>query len=173
MASSNRTRRRRRNANEEEEILIDITIALYGVAVLEIVGLQLRHTSILIGHEYMLEVLNGHADKIFDKCHMDKDCFTYLCYILAQQGKLRPTRKTSMEEQVMIFLTIIGKNETIRTMMEDFQHSGETISRYVGVVCKTICELKTEFIRPPNLSDVPWEISTNRKYYPFIKVLLR
>ena len=120
----------------------------------------------------MLEVLNGHPDRIYDKCRMDKDCFTYLCEILSDQGKLQPTRNTSLEEQVMIFLTIVGKNETIRTMMEDFQHSSETISKHITAVCDAICELKTEFIRPPDFNDVPWEISANRKYYPFFKVLV-
>ncbi|XP_031250330.1 uncharacterized protein LOC116108202 [Pistacia vera] len=136
MASSSCTGRRRRSKDDEEEVLTDIAIALCSVATLETTGRQLQHTSISTGHEYMLEVLNGHADRIFDKCHMDKVCFTYLCDILAQQDKLRPTKKTSLEEQVMIFLTSVGKNETIRMMMEDFQHSSETISRYVSAVCK-------------------------------------
>ncbi|XP_031285456.1 uncharacterized protein LOC116144141 [Pistacia vera] len=160
---------RRRLANDEEKILTNITIALCAVAALETNGRHLRHTSILTSHDYMLEVLNGPDDRIFDKCRMEKDCFTNLCYILAQQGKLRSNRRMSIEEQVMIFLIIVGKNETIRMMMEDFQHSGETISRYVGEVCEAICELKTGFIRPPDFSDVSLEISTNRKYYPFFK----
>ncbi|XP_031247667.1 uncharacterized protein LOC116105377 [Pistacia vera] len=53
--------------------------------------------------------------------------------------------------------------------MDDFQHSGETISRYVGKVCNAICGLQTEFMKAPDFSEVPEEMSTNPKYYPFFK----
>ncbi|XP_031255787.1 uncharacterized protein LOC116113765 isoform X2 [Pistacia vera] len=52
---------------------------------------------------------------------------------------------------------------------EDYQHSGETISRYVYAVCDAILELTSDFIKPPNFTDVLLQISTNPKYYSFFK----
>ncbi|XP_031255285.1 putative nuclease HARBI1 [Pistacia vera] len=75
----------------------------------------------------------------------------------------------SIKEQVMIVFTTGGKNASNSDCMEDYQHSDETVSRYVHVVCEAILELKLDFIKPPNFNDVPLEILTNPNYYPFFK----
>ncbi|XP_031287702.1 uncharacterized protein LOC116146448 [Pistacia vera] len=75
----------------------------------------------------------------------------------------------SIEEQVMIFLTTVGKNASNRDCREDYQHSGETICGYVRAVCDAILELTSHFIKPPDFTDVQLEISTNPNFYPFFK----
>ncbi|XP_031273664.1 putative nuclease HARBI1 [Pistacia vera] len=75
----------------------------------------------------------------------------------------------NIEEQAMIFLTTVGKNASNLDCGEDYQHSGETICRYVHVVCDVILELRSVFIKPPDFTDVPLEISTNPNFYPFFK----
>ncbi|XP_031280322.1 uncharacterized protein LOC116138791 [Pistacia vera] len=69
----------------------------------------------------------------------------------------------------MIFLTTIGKNASNSDCMEDYQHSGEIVSRYVHAVCDAILELTSDFIKPPDFTYVPLEISTNPNYYPLFK----
>ncbi|CAI0401887.1 unnamed protein product [Linum tenue] len=53
-----------------------------------------------------------------------------------------------IEEQLAIFLNIIGHNERNRVIQERFQHSGETISRYFNNVLKSIKSLSREFLQP-------------------------
>ncbi|GAA0147370.1 hypothetical protein LIER_36504 [Lithospermum erythrorhizon] len=43
-----------------------------------------------------------------------------------------------IEEQLAIFLSVVGQNKTNREMQERFQHSGETISRHFNNVLKAM-----------------------------------
>ncbi|XP_031255788.1 putative nuclease HARBI1 isoform X3 [Pistacia vera] len=173
MALSSHTNHNQDNDNEKVQLYIHAAAALCGVIAYEMEfnmhGRQSIHTSALNGHDYMVKLLNGHYTRIYNKCRMSKRCFQTLCYILAQRGKLRVIRHMSIEEQVMIFLTTVEKNVSNSDCREDYQHSGETISRYVYAVCDAILELTSDFIKPPNFTDVLLQISTNPKYYSFFK----
>ncbi|CAI0401885.1 unnamed protein product [Linum tenue] len=86
----------------------------------------------------MTQVLDGPHELCREMFRMDKHVFHKLCSILRQRGLLRDTCGVMIEEQLAIFLNIIGHNERNRVIQERFQHSGETISRYFNNVLKVL-----------------------------------
>lgn len=123
------------------------------------------------GSSFMTEVLNGHDDGCREMFRMDKHVFHKLCDILRQRGMLRDTAGVMIEEQLAIFLNIIGHNERNRVIQERFQHSGETISRHFNNVLRAIKSLSREFLQPPPLL-TPSEILGNNRFFPYFKVYI-
>ncbi|KAJ6854443.1 hypothetical protein NC651_039378 [Populus alba x Populus x berolinensis] len=129
---------------------------------------QPRHSSLPYGSSFMSEVLDGPDDGCREMFRMDKHVFHNLCGILRQRGMLRDTAGVMIEEQLAIFLNIIGHNERNRVIQERFQHSGETISRHFNNVLKAIKSLSREFLQPPPIATPPEILSSNR-FYPYFK----
>lgn len=121
------------------------------------------------GSNFMTEVLTGPEDVSRDMFRMDKHVFHKLCDIFRQRGMLRDTAGVMIEEQLTIFLNIVGHNERNRVIQERFQHSGETISRHFNNVLKAIKSLSREFLLPSQL-DTPPEILQSNRYFPYFKV---
>ncbi|KAK4840180.1 hypothetical protein QYF36_001770 [Acer negundo] len=122
----------------------------------------------LSGNGFMTQVLEGHDDVCREMFRMDKHIFHKLCDILRQRGMLRDTSGVMIEEQLAIFLNIVGHNERNRVIQERFQHSGETISRYFNNVLKAIKSLSREFLQPPPFS-TPAEILNSKRFDPYFK----
>ena len=105
--------------------------------VAKLVGLYALHylckepcrTSALSGSKYVEELLASNHHRIQETLRMDLYTFRALCRILKERGLLAQTRRTTVEEQVAIFLFIVGNAASNRLAQERFQHSGETISK--------------------------------------------
>ncbi|KAK2989299.1 hypothetical protein RJ640_026682 [Escallonia rubra] len=121
------------------------------------------------GSGFMTELLNGPDDLCREMLRMDKHVFHKLCDSLRQRAMLRDTPGVSIEEQLAIFLNIVGHNERNRVIQERFQHSGETISRHFNNVLKAIKSLSRELLQPAPLS-TPLEILGSNRFYPYFKV---
>ncbi|XP_040365610.1 uncharacterized protein LOC112169087 isoform X6 [Rosa chinensis] len=121
------------------------------------------------GCGFMTEVLNGHDVVFQEMFRMDKNVFHKLCDILRQRGMLRDTAGVMIEEQLGIFLNIIGHNERNRVIQERFHHSGETISRHLNNVLKAVKSFSREFLQTPSPSTPP-EILGNNRFYPYFQV---
>lgn len=117
---------------------------------------------------FMSEVLSGEDDVCREMFRMDKHVFHKLCDTLRQKCMLRDTAGVMIEEQLAIFLNIIGHNERNRVIQERFQHSGETISRHFNNVLKAIKSLSREFLQCPPYSTPP-EIFKSNRFYPYFK----
>lgn len=122
------------------------------------------------GSGFMAEVLNGPDDICREMFRMDKHVFHKLSDTLRQRGMLRDTAGVMIEEQLAIFLNIVGHNERNRVIQERFQHSGETISRHFNNVLKAIKSLSREFLQPPSLT-TPSEILKSNRFYPYFEVI--
>lgn len=120
------------------------------------------------GKGFLTELLEGDDDVSREMLRMDKHVFHKLCNILRQRGMLRDTAGVMIEEQVAMFLNIVGHNERNRVIQERFQHSGETISRHFNNVLKAIKSLSREFLQPPPLSTAPQILNTDR-FYPYFQ----
>lgn len=130
---------------------------------------QPRCSSSGSGSGFMTEVLEGDDDLFKEMFRMDKHVFHKLCGTLRQRGMLRDTAGVMIEEQLAIFLKVIGHNERHRVVQERFQHSGETISRYFNNVLKAIKSLSRELLQPPPTTTPP-EILSSR-FHPYFKVV--
>ncbi|XP_050366468.1 uncharacterized protein LOC126784929 isoform X2 [Argentina anserina] len=121
------------------------------------------------GCGFMTEVLNGHDVVFQEMFRMDKNVFHKLCDILRQRSLLRDTAGVMIEEQLGIFLNIVGHNERNRVIQERFHHSGETISRHFNNVLKAVKSLSREFLQTPKPSTPP-EILGNHRFHPYFKI---
>lgn len=121
------------------------------------------------GLKFVDEVLNGQNELCLENFRMDKDVFYKLCDILQGKGLLRHTNRIKIEEQLAIFLFIIGHNLRTRAVQELFRYSGETISRHFNNVLNAIMSISLDLFQPPG-SDVPSEIFNDPRFYPYFKV---
>lgn len=113
-------------------------------------------------------VLSSKDEFCLENFRMDKLLFCKLCDILQTKGLLHHTSRLRIEDQVAIFLFIIGHNLRNRAVQEQFQYSGETISRHFNNVLNAIAEISSEFFDPPN--DAPPHISQDARYFPYFEV---
>jgi predicted chitinase len=83
---------------------------------------------------------------------------------------LRDTIHNSVEEQVAMFLHVVGHNQRFRVIHQNFRRSMETVSRYFREVLYVVRELRGELIRPPS-SQTPQKIRNSPRWYPYLKVM--
>lgn len=86
------------------------------------------HTSALSGHAWVVELLNGHPDRIKNELGMRKHVFHVLVAALQTCG-LQDSRYINLEEKLAIFLYMSVTGLRICHVGERFQHANETISR--------------------------------------------
>ncbi|KAJ0682298.1 hypothetical protein HanPI659440_Chr16g0645781 [Helianthus annuus] len=119
------------------------------------------------GTKFVDEVLNGSNERFLENFRMEKHVFYKLCDKLKAKGLLRHTSRIKVEEQLAIFLFIIGHNLRTRAVQELFRYSGETISRHFNNVLNAIID----FFQPPG-SEIPPEIQDDLRFYPYFMVIL-
>lgn len=86
------------------------------------------HTSALTGANWVLELLNGHPERIRNELGVHKHVFNGLIEELKFAGH-GPSRHLYLEEQLAIFLYTCVTGLSLRHVCERFQHSCETISK--------------------------------------------
>lgn len=129
---------------------------------------DLSHSLASNGAKFVDQVLNGQGDHCLENFRMDKPVFYKLCDLLQGRGLLRHTNRIKIEEQLAIFMFIIGHNLRTRAVQELFRYSGETISRHFNNVLNAIMTISLDFFQPPG-TDVPPEISVDPRLYPYFK----
>jgi hypothetical protein len=97
--------------------------------------------------------------------------FFQLCHLFRDRDLLRDNVNSTIEEQVVVFLHVVGHNQRFRVIELTFRRSMETISRYFQEVLYAIGELHNEMIVPPSTSVHP-KILSSRRWYPYFKVRL-
>ncbi|XP_021772673.1 uncharacterized protein LOC110736686 [Chenopodium quinoa] len=147
---------------------MELVAAAVGYYYLNSINKQPRHSLSPNQPNYMTGLMEGPEDACREMLRMDKHVFHKLCGIFRQRGMLRDTAGVSIEEQLAIFLNIIGHNERNRVIQDRFQHSGETISRHFNNVLKAIKSLSREFLQAPPIN-TPLQILGSRRLFPYFK----
>ncbi|CAL8990838.1 unnamed protein product [Prunus brigantina] len=93
-------------------------------------------TSELSSRQFVIELLNGHPDRLFDFAIMNKNTFTNLCSTLKDLDFLQDDRSFCVEGSVCTFLHTIRHTTRNRMIAKKFRHSKETVSRQFN---KAIC----------------------------------
>ena len=106
-----------------------------------------------------------------EQLRMRRAPFFHLCTLLRTRRLLKDTINCSIEEQVAMFLQVVGHNCRFRLIELNFRRGLETISRYFQEVLYAIGELHGDMIRPPS-HDIHPKIATNRRFNPYFKVLV-
>lgn len=122
---------------------------------------QVRHE--LLSHLFSTELCRNII-------RMTPLAFTDLCEMLVREGDLRPTLQATVEEQVAKTLYLLAHNTTNRELAFIFRRSGESVSRHFHIVLRAILGLYEKFIKQPDGSQVPSEIASSPRFYPYFKV---
>ena len=85
-----------------------------------------------------------------NQLRMRKASFFRLCTLFRERELLVDSIHTSIEEQVAMFLLVVGHNQRFRTLQPIFRRSTEVISRYFKAVLYAVGELRDEMILPPS-----------------------
>jgi hypothetical protein len=93
---------------------------------------QPYHTSALSGQAWVEELMTGHPDRIFHELGMRLHVFlAFVANLQLLCGFDTSRRGVTVEEQAAIFLYACVTGLSVRHLGERFQHSNETISKYV------------------------------------------
>jgi hypothetical protein len=104
-----------------------------------------------------------------DLLRMRRAPFMQLCDLLRTRHLLRDSIHSSVEEQVAMFLHVVGHNQRFRVVHMTFRRSIETINRYFREVLYAVGELRNEMILPPSTA-TPTKIRDSHRWYPYFKV---
>ncbi|KAM3407870.1 hypothetical protein ACQJBY_001293 [Aegilops geniculata] len=99
---------------------------------------------------------------------MKRAPFARLVETFRSRGLLQDSINTGVEEQVAMFLHVVGHNQRFRVIHNTFRRSMETISRYFKQVLYAVGELRGEMIRRPS-DQTPPKIRGSPRWYPYFK----
>ncbi|XP_066324536.1 uncharacterized protein [Miscanthus floridulus] len=94
--------------------------------------------------------------------------FFQLCDLFHSRELVTDSMHASVEEQVAMFLHVVGNNERFRVVDLTFRRSAETISRFFQKVLYVVGELRNELIVPPATNGHP-RILGSKRWYPYFK----
>lgn len=120
-------------------------------------------------HEYLSRLYYGSDTSSISMIRMKRVTFFKLCDCLRERNLLHDTLNVTLEEQVAVFLHIVGHNVRNRVVGHNFMRSGETVSRYFNEVLRAIGELRRELIRRPSLNTHS-RITSSSRFMPYFKV---
>ncbi|KAK6790452.1 hypothetical protein RDI58_014252 [Solanum bulbocastanum] len=147
---------------------LELVAAAAGYHYYNCIARQPSRGSTLKGSGFLSELLSADNDVCREMLRMDKHVFHKLCNILRERAMLRDTAGVMIEEQLAIFLNIVGHNERNRVIQERYQHSGETISRHFNNVLRALKSLSREFLQLPPVS-TPLQILESNRFYPYFE----
>uniref|UniRef100_A0A453D624 DUF8040 domain-containing protein n=1 Tax=Aegilops tauschii subsp. strangulata TaxID=200361 RepID=A0A453D624_AEGTS len=99
---------------------------------------------------------------------MKRAPFARLVETFRSRGLLQDSINTSVEEQLAMFLHVVGHNQRFRVVHNMFRRSMETISRYFKQVLFAVGELRGEMISRPS-GQTPPKIRGSPRWYPYFK----
>ena len=105
-----------------------------------------------------------------NQLRMRKAPFFRLCAIFRERNLLLDSIHTSIEEQVAMFLYVVGHKQRYMPLQPIFSISIEVISRYFKAVLYAIGELRDEMIRPPS-NHCHRKIQESTRFNPYFKVI--
>ncbi|KAF3784578.1 hypothetical protein EJ110_NYTH24130 [Nymphaea thermarum] len=120
------------------------------------------------GTSFVQLMLHDHPRNCLDLLRMEVHTYMRLCSILRDKNLLEDARDITVEEQVAMLLLTIGHNERNRAVQNTFQHSGQTISKYVSLVLRAICILGKDYVRRSN-DEMPAHIRHSKRFFPYFE----
>ena len=110
------------------------------------------NTSKLTGMNWVRELLTGHPIRFSDALAMPKHVYLKLVKELQLYSGLTHSKHVQLKEQVALFLHFCKTGGSVRDLWERFQHSPDTISKYVDIyisISKTLTLKIQNYSLPP------------------------
>ena len=121
------------------------------------------------GQANLNKIYNCNDIECVSMLRMRRAPFFNLCNLLRDMNLLRDTVHSNVEDQVAMFLHVVGHNQRFRVIHQNFRRSIETGSRYFREVLYAIGGLMGEMIRPPS-NETSLKIRNSPRWYPYLKV---
>jgi hypothetical protein len=130
-------------------------------------GKLVRNNRPFSGYQYIRDILDGHPDRCFDLFRMNNTKFNILCQEILEKNIIK-TQEITIEEQVVMFLQIIGQASSMRKTTDDFQHSLKTLHRVFSDVLHSILDMQNDYPQQPS-ANAPTHPSVGEGtiYFPF------
>jgi len=103
---------------------------------------------------------------------MSRPVFYKFCARLRERGLLVNKLRVSVEEQLAMFLKIVGQYHTHSSVVIAMWRSGWTVSTYFHTVLRAIVKLAPELIYVRSISTHPKITESPNKFYPYFEVTL-
>lgn len=153
---------------EEEETVAAMTAMLAGSYTEPLYNKSRVRDSILSGHNYTQELLNGHPRRFQEKLRMPRPTFFLLRNWLLTNTALTSTKGVTIEEKLAMFLMIVGQGASNRTVQERYQHAGDTVTNCFHQVLFGLVKMHKERVKLPDPSlPVCAQIASNPKFTPY------
>jgi hypothetical protein len=120
--------RSRRRRHGTVAVMVSAIIATAMEIISALYDKQDYHTSVLSGQAWVLELINGHPDRIRCELGVSHRVFDHLLSNLREIGH-KDSRHVKLEEQLAIFLYTCVTGLSIRHVGERFQRANNTISK--------------------------------------------
>ena len=92
-----------------------------------------------------------------------------LCNLFRNRGLVPEKARCTVEEQVAVFLHVVGHNQRFRVVHQAFRRSIETVHRHFHQVLYVVGELRSEMIKPPT-PDIHPKILGSHRWNPYMQV---
>ncbi|XP_027151234.1 protein ALP1-like [Coffea eugenioides] len=161
-------------ADHSDDELIFLAFLLLGLALFDpLLHIPRRRyrDSALSRQQWVIELINGHRDRIFENLRMDVPLFLHLCNLLVEQNywQQHPTLRVGIHESKAIALVCLSHNECHRLLSEHFKHSPETVDQLVRRCLRALVRLGRDIIRPRNYNETHPRILNSEMFYPWFK----
>ncbi|KAJ6805400.1 uncharacterized protein M6B38_180295 [Iris pallida] len=117
---------------------------------------------------HMYRILTAGPNNCAHYLRMSSGAFYGLANILRSNGSLHDTFYVCVEEQLAIFLYMLGHKAKNRVCGIEFIRSGETISRYFNKVLGAVCSIQERFVKQLG-SETPMEIRNAAEWFPYFE----
>ncbi|KAH1115356.1 hypothetical protein J1N35_008734 [Gossypium stocksii] len=154
------------NYHEEEEYVLSSVLVHHETYF----TMQPLMDSNYTGQMWMEKVLNGHNDRCMNSFWMPKNIFHSLLHDLQTIYSLKHGKVSAMEK-LALSLYILGNRESNSNATEQFQRSGETISRIFTDMLHIFARMGIDTIKPTEgqFEEVPNHIRHDTRYWPHFK----
>jgi hypothetical protein len=109
------------------------------------------------------------ATECISMIRMRRAPFFELVKTFRERSLVTDREGVSVEEQVAMFLHIVGHNQRFRVIHQSFRRSIQTVHKHFHQVLYAVGELRNELIKPPSTSTHP-KILGSPRWNPYLKV---
>jgi hypothetical protein len=164
-----------RYQDERTQTLIKLTILIVILAELYEWSRTIKtpyNNAPFTGRDYVEFILTGNQARCKAMFRLTSEKFEELSQKLSNIDSNPISKLISMDEQLAVFMYIVGQGATNRQAQDRFQHSGENISKVFHHIIALVCRLGPTYIREPKPDFTHRSIKSNPKFSPFFNQCL-
>ncbi|POW18077.1 hypothetical protein PSHT_06162 [Puccinia striiformis] len=166
LAPWNWNQKTRFNGKKKKRVIVAIALLLTTLTRFGTRGIPYNDLP-LSGEDYTIAILQGNPRRTLDVFRVTTPTFMFICRELLSVQMEPVSKLLQIEEQLAIFLYIVGHNNSNRQAQDRFQHSGQTISKVFRHVLELLVQLAPKFFIQPSHETIPHQIQSNPKFSPF------